>query len=84
MKKLLCGLAALPFLTSVALAGQPTPLSDKQMDTVTAGWDLYEVDCSNTSVVVVSVYQRPSNSIGCPGCYLNINSSAISVAAAFR
>jgi len=37
MKKLLFGLAALPFLTGVAMAGQPTLLSDVQMDKVTAG-----------------------------------------------
>ena len=35
MKNLLFGLAALPFLTSVALAAKP--LSDAQMDRVTAG-----------------------------------------------
>jgi hypothetical protein len=37
MKKLLLGLAALPFIASVAMAGQPTRLSDNQMDKVTAG-----------------------------------------------
>jgi hypothetical protein len=37
MKKLLVGLAALPFLAGVAMAGQPAPLSDAQMDQVTAG-----------------------------------------------
>jgi hypothetical protein len=37
MKKLLVGLAALPFLASVALAGQPTVLSDSELDRVTAG-----------------------------------------------
>ena len=37
MKKLLVGLAALPFLAGVAMADQPTLLSDAQMDTVTAG-----------------------------------------------
>lgn len=36
MNKYLAGVAALPFLTSVAFAGQP--LSDHQMDTVTAGF----------------------------------------------
>jgi hypothetical protein len=35
MKKLLFGLAALPFLAGIALAGQP--LSDQQMDRVIAG-----------------------------------------------
>jgi hypothetical protein len=37
MKKLLSGLAALPFLASVAFAAQPMPLTDNQMDKVTAG-----------------------------------------------
>jgi len=37
MNKLLIGLAAMPFLAGVAMAGQPTPLSDTQMDKVTAG-----------------------------------------------
>jgi hypothetical protein len=36
MKKLLMGLAALPFATGVAMAGQP--LTDQQMDRVTAGY----------------------------------------------
>ena len=36
MKSLLYGLAALPFLASVGLAGQP--LNDQQMDRVTAGF----------------------------------------------
>jgi len=37
MKKLLIGFAALPFLAGVAMGGQPAPLSDAQMDKVTAG-----------------------------------------------
>jgi len=37
MQRLFCGLAALPFLASVALAGQPVMLNDPQMDGVTAG-----------------------------------------------
>jgi hypothetical protein len=37
MNKLLIGLAMVPFLAGVAMAGQPTPLSDAQMDKVTAG-----------------------------------------------
>ncbi len=37
MKKALMGLAVLPFLAGVAVAGQP--LSDQQMDRVTAGFD---------------------------------------------
>ena len=37
MKKLLLGLAALPFMASMAMAGQPSSLSDTQLDKVTAG-----------------------------------------------
>ena len=37
MKKLFIGLAAVPFLAGVAMAGQPTPLSNSAMDQVTAG-----------------------------------------------
>jgi hypothetical protein len=37
MKKLFVGLATLPLLVGVAMAEQPTLLSDAQMDTVTAG-----------------------------------------------
>ncbi len=37
MQRLFCGLAALPFLASVALAGQPVTLNDPQLDGVTAG-----------------------------------------------
>src|SRR5689334_10766998 len=37
MKKLLVGLAIMPFLVGVALAGQPMPLSEAQMDEVTGG-----------------------------------------------
>jgi hypothetical protein len=36
MKKVLMGLAALPFLAGVAMAGQP--LTNQQMDRVTAGF----------------------------------------------
>jgi hypothetical protein len=37
MKSLFAALAALPFLSGVALAGQPVTLSNAQMDGVTAG-----------------------------------------------
>lgn len=40
MKKVLIGLATLPILAGVAMAGQPTPLSDAQMDKVTAGFNV--------------------------------------------
>ena len=37
MKKLYFALAALPFMASIAMAGQPVTLTDAQMDKVTAG-----------------------------------------------
>jgi hypothetical protein len=37
MRRLLAGLTALPLLSGIALAAQPVPLTDRQMDVVTAG-----------------------------------------------
>jgi hypothetical protein len=83
MRRLLYGLAALPLLAGVAMAQEPMKLSDQQMDKVTAGWDLRELDISNTSVTLVAIYQRPSNTISCGSCFLLINNPAFSVASAF-
>ena len=87
MKSVLMGLAALPLLAGVALAEQPMQLTSQQMDKVTAGWSLWEVDKSNTSLTVVSVYQPDGNVIktpcecsGGPSYYLQINNFALSVA----
>ena len=72
------GLAALPFLTGVAFAGSPAPanqaaapvaLSDSQLDNVTAGFSLLEVDFSNTSITGVAVN---SGAFVCGTCYLNV------------
>jgi hypothetical protein len=41
MTKLFLGLASLPFIASMAVAGQPVALSDTQMDKVTAGGFTY-------------------------------------------
>lgn len=101
MTRMFFGLAALPLLAgvalaetpkqsnhSIALAKQPMLLSEKQMDKVTAGWDLLETDVFNTGLVFVSVYQKTNttppifttgNTIVCPSCYLLINNFAISV-----
>jgi hypothetical protein len=71
MKKLLIGLAVLPFLAGVSLAAQPVPLSDTQMDAVTAGFDFLETEISNTSWVRVAVDLGPQGA--CPGtCYLQV------------
>jgi hypothetical protein len=81
MKKLLCGLAALPFLAGVALADQPMQLNDKQMDKVTAGFDLHVIERSNTSWTEVSIYD--GSLLGCNQCYLTIVSRPFSVQSAF-
>lgn len=71
MKRLLLGLAVLPFLAGVSMAGSPAALTDKQMDTVTAGFDFLETDLSNTSSVLVAI-DLP-NAGACAGCYLHIS-----------
>ena len=85
MKKFLCGLAVIPFLASAAIAQpasladrQPVPLTDRQMDSVNAGFRFYEMDLTNTSATVVSVYNN-GNTITCSACYLLINNRALSV-----
>ena len=86
MKGLLGGFASLWFLAGTALA-QPMQLTAAQMDKVTAGH--LEIDVSNTSVTVLSIFQRPylmestPNAIICPSCFLLIVSPAISVASQF-
>lgn len=76
MKRLLLGLAVLPFLAGMSMAGSPTSLTDKQMDNVTAGFDFKEIDVSNTSAVLVAVNNPP---IACTGCYLHVAGTAYSV-----
>ena len=70
MKKLLSGLAALPFLASIALAGQPVPLTDAQMDKVSAGFSFMEIDTSDTSTTTVLVNEPAAKT--CSNCYLQI------------
>jgi hypothetical protein len=88
MKKLLCGLAVLPFLSATALAQpdvrmsgslaqQPLLLNEAQMDGVTAGWSLRETDFSNTSLTFVQVYGAPLAE--CAACYLDLDSRALQV-----
>jgi len=55
MRKWLIGLAVLPFLAGVSLAGQPQPLTDQQMDKVSAGFDFEEIDVNNVGATGVSV-----------------------------
>jgi len=81
MRKLLYGVAVLPFLAGVALAEQPIQLSDKQMDKVTAGFDLRVTEISNTSWTQVSIYDGALTA--CSACYLHIVSRPFSVESAF-
>jgi hypothetical protein len=81
MKKLLCGLAVLPLLAGIALADQPVQLSDKQMDNVTAGFDLSVIERSNTSWTQISIYAGALTP--CSACYLSIVSRPFSVESAF-
>jgi hypothetical protein len=100
--RVIYGLAALPLLAGVAMAEtpkqsnsgkamvkHPIQLNEKQMDKVTAGWDLQELDVFNTGIVWVSIYEHRSsgtgvftagNSLTCASCYLVINNFSISVA----
>lgn len=80
MKSLVCGLAALPFLAGIALADQPVQLSDKQMDKVTAGFDLRVTEISNTSWTQVSIYDGALTV--CTACYLTILSRPFSIESA--
>jgi hypothetical protein len=81
MRKLLYGLAALPFLAGVALADKPVQLSDKQMDKVTAGFDLNVTERSNTSWTQISIYDGALTA--CSACYLRILSRPFSIESAF-
>jgi hypothetical protein len=61
MNKLLIGLAAMPFLAGVAMAGQPTPLSDTQMDKVTAGTiDIQLIGSPAPNMINVNVPPSPN------------------------
>jgi hypothetical protein len=53
MKKILMGVAILPLLVGTALAGQP--LTDKQMDKVTAGHDLQLLELTNSTFVTIAI-----------------------------
>ena len=60
MKKFVLGLAVLPFLAGVSVAGQPQPLTDQQMDRVAAGFDFTETDINNVGALSVQI-DEPSN-----------------------
>jgi hypothetical protein len=70
MKRLLIGLAVLPFLAGVSLAAQPVPLTDTQMDKVTAGFDFHEREVTNTGVA--EVWVDITGLHPCAVCYLHV------------
>jgi hypothetical protein len=90
MKKLLIGLVTLPFLAGAALAGQPTSLTNQQMDKVTAGFDFRELEVNNVGTAWVGINVPPLNPVpigttptptqpGCgltTGCFLQIDGTA--------
>lgn len=86
MNKLVCGLAASLLMSASAFA-QPTPLSNADMDKVSAGF--FELDNSNTSTVAISIWRRTSlgaptpNTLQCSGCYLLIVTPTFSIGATF-
>lgn len=87
MKKALYGLLALPLLSGVAIAQQapsaiqrqPLQLTSAQMDHVTAGWDLYELDIGNTSITQVSVYGAGGTLSPCPACVVDMRFGPLKV-----
>jgi len=57
MNKTVMGLAILPFMAGAALAAQP--LTDKQLDKVTAGHDLQLLEETNSTFVSIAI-QEPT------------------------
>jgi len=75
MKKLVIGLAVLPFLAGVSLAGQPQALTDQQMDKVAAGFDFAERDVNNVGATWVGVNEPLMSATFCPSsgsCFVQI------------
>ena len=75
MKKLLIGVAALPFLGTAAFAAQP--LTDKQMDTVTAGFTLILLEATNFASDAVLVNFPPLSCLS--SCYLTAKAGFVQV-----
>ena len=79
MKRLLFGLAVLPFLASASMAGHPQALTDPQMDKVAAGFDFVEYDSSNGGQTLVLVNEpnmfAPSMANPAGGCPINPSTS---------
>jgi len=73
MKKLVLGLAVLPFLAGMSLAGQP--LTDQQMDKVAAGFDFTETDINNVGALTVEINEAAPTTSPCATagtCFIDI------------
>ena len=73
MKKLFSGLAALPLLAGVAMADQLAPLTDAQMDKVTAGLAILQFSPNNSPIFLnlgnaFPICTTPCVVINCPTC----------------
>ena len=79
MRRLLLGVAVLPFLSGVSFAGQA--LNDQQMDKVTAGFDFSVVERSNFSTIVIDVNQ--ADTVTCASCYLDVQAGFVHIRSAF-
>jgi hypothetical protein len=79
MNRFALGLAVLPFMGGVAVAAQP--LTDKQMDNVTAGFVVSVEEQTNFSTVLLAINETP---VACGSlCYLHSTAGFISVQSAF-
>jgi hypothetical protein len=79
MKKTLMGMAILPFLAGAAVAGQP--LTDTQMDKVTAGHTLALAEFTNSTYVLIDigtpVATPPSGTVAVGAVVLPLASMAV-------
>ena len=75
MRKLLIGLAVLPFLAGVSLAGQPQPLTDQQMDKVAAGFSFTGLDISQDSLTLTIANGALAGP--CSNCFLAITGTPL-------
>jgi len=80
MKKLLLGLAALPFVAGVAMAGEPAPLSDSQMDQVTAGVVVvftFQAGGSGNFTINGTTFEGTSPNLGPPNTRVTTSSPSL-------
>ena len=77
MRKLLLGLAVLPFLAGVSLAGQPQPLTDQQMDKVSAGFSFTFGSLDITQDSVTETIANGPLGGPCSNCFLAITGTPL-------